>query len=483
MSKLKNMIYAGVGMAALLILGIHAYIGGFTRLIADDFCSAYLFPRLGLLRYIWYWYKGWAGRYSAFAADMVLVGLGRYGIAYLTLLVICVWLLAIFAIVYLLQKSEIRNSEKRKTALTFSLATLFLIFLLTPNPDQSFYWFSGFHTHTLPVIGFTVLLALYLWLRKFEPAKTKIYLSAVLGFVFSFLIGGFSETFTVLAFVFWGSLLLRLFVRKEMNVRGFDFQFLVMAWLGTTLALLVVLASPGNEIRQALFPATPDIFTILRISSVGFFDWIWKIVALPRKILGLTGVLMVLFWSGFAEPFRLELKKWEVPAMLLMGFLLAFLSFPPAVYGTSESPPSRVLIIPVFAFVLAVALFAYGWGNRANSGGNISRFCSKYSFLPMILSAVLVLTSAGLEARYLLARAAIYANYAAYWDVMDQQIMHAKQAGQTSVIIHSERNWAGLNDPGNNPKFWVTACISKYYDINVLADDTGMQLGPVGVYP
>jgi hypothetical protein len=76
---------------------------------------------------------------------MILVSMGRYGIVYLTALAICLWLLAIFAIVYLLQKSETPNSEKRKTALMFSLAALFLIFLLTPNPDQSFYWFSGFH--------------------------------------------------------------------------------------------------------------------------------------------------------------------------------------------------------------------------------------------------------------------------------------------------------------------------------------------------
>jgi len=37
-------------------LAIYAYVGNFTRMLADDFCSIYYADRLGLFRSVYYWY-------------------------------------------------------------------------------------------------------------------------------------------------------------------------------------------------------------------------------------------------------------------------------------------------------------------------------------------------------------------------------------------------------------------------------------------
>ena len=73
MMRLKHVIvYSVVLLASLLVLSLHASLILLTRFIADDYCSAYLGQRLGLLRYIWFWYLNWGGRYAAIGADMAL---------------------------------------------------------------------------------------------------------------------------------------------------------------------------------------------------------------------------------------------------------------------------------------------------------------------------------------------------------------------------------------------------------------------------
>jgi len=32
-------------------------------------------------------------------------------------------------------------------------------------------------------------------------------------------------------------------------------------------------------------------------------------------------------------------------------------------------------------------------------------------------------------------------------------------------------NWAALNEPNDNPKFWVNQCLSDYYGIDVFGLD------------
>jgi len=65
---------------ALAALAALAYLGGQTRFMADDFCSAYYAQRFGLLRSIWYWYRTWSVGYTAFAFDWLLLEtFGRHG--------------------------------------------------------------------------------------------------------------------------------------------------------------------------------------------------------------------------------------------------------------------------------------------------------------------------------------------------------------------------------------------------------------------
>ena len=47
--------------------------------------------------------------------------------------------------------------------------------------------------------------------------------------------------------------------------------------------------------------------------------------------------------------------------------------------------------------------------------------------------------------------------------------------GADQILIEPMDNWAGLNEPNDNPKFWVNVCYRQYYGIEVLAAEPAVD--------
>ena len=60
-----------------------------------------------------------------------------------------------------------------------------------------------------------------------------------------------------------------------------------------------------------------------------------------------------------------------------------------------------------------------------------------------------------------------YIDFAKKWDQVDAQILQAKTNHLKVVNIPAMDNWAGLEQPTDNPKYWTTQCYSVYYGIQV----------------
>ena len=91
-SRWQTAAIAAAGISSLAALTLHGYLGTYSRYIADDFCSAGMARRLGVLRAVWYWYINWTGRYSASALDAVFGLLGPAVTPFVTGLVLLIWL-------------------------------------------------------------------------------------------------------------------------------------------------------------------------------------------------------------------------------------------------------------------------------------------------------------------------------------------------------------------------------------------------------
>jgi hypothetical protein len=80
-----------------------------------------------------------------------------------------------------------------------------------------------------------------------------------------------------------------------------------------------------------------------------------------------------------------------------------------------------------------------------------------------------VVLAALLNAKILYESRDTYISFAHRWDQADAQILQAKMNGDESVTIPALNVWTGPGgDPTDNPRYWVTACYSLYYDFPVL---------------
>src|SRR5215216_3156302 len=104
-----------------LVLLLHSYLGSYTRLIADDFCSFHFSRRLGMLRYVWNQYLTWGGRYSAFAVDSLIHNIGVIGLHYFPITLLVTWVCtASFTVYHLLQ---VETGKAQSLFLSIALGT------------------------------------------------------------------------------------------------------------------------------------------------------------------------------------------------------------------------------------------------------------------------------------------------------------------------------------------------------------------------
>lgn len=458
-----------LAIPAWLSLISYAYLGSFSRLIADDFCSIYMANRLGLLRSVWFWYKTWSGCYSASVIDSLL-SISPYVVSWGVGLLVSAWLIGTTWCVFLSLPTSYPKNERFWIALILSSITSFGTLILCPSPAQSLFWWGGLRSYLLPLVIFIFGLAVYYQINRSGNVKFNIWFF-LLGLGLSVFGAGFSETLTPVLVVFWAALVAMKLWKNRPAERNASFYYALAYLLGTFVGLVVMVLAPGNAIRQALFPKRPDLFEVLSIASIAFVDFLMSIFKSPLGLMATAALFGVAFWIGIFKPYQ-AVPKWYSPAALLAGFIFAFGCFPPAAFGMAEPAPNRTLILAVFFLMTGFVIAGYLFGSSIKIGIFTKGFllAGLYIFILMAISG-----AAWVNFSKLNSYRQILESYAIYWDGNQPIIRQAYASGQKKVTIHSIRNWAGLNDPGENPKFWVNYCMSSYYGLDILSDNSGMQ--------
>jgi hypothetical protein len=245
------------------------------------------------------------------------------------------------------------------------------------------------------------------------------------------------------------------------------FLFLLAGLSGIVVSLAIMLSSPGVEHRQAFFPPPPALPDMLKIAFTGYVRYLQGLLSAPQKVAGLLGSILVAGWLGVRSERGASHGKWLVPFLLAAGVLLSYAVILPAVYAMSELPAPRTMIIS--SFILAFSLFLAGFsaGKRLQSG--LDRYPRTGQIL-FVSATALILFSAAWTAAELYNSRSVYVDYARQWDQADEQIVQARSRGDESVTIPAVPNWAGLELPNDNPKHWVNACYTLYYEIQVFGE-------------
>jgi len=453
-----------VGYLSTLLL--HADLGTYSRFIADDFCSAGITQRFGVLRSVWYWYLNWTGRYSASALDAVFGLLGPRVTPFVPVVVLMVWLavLTYTAIAF----SDRFAQQNRVSSFILALSLLSVTLVVSPNVPQSLYWGQGMRSIVPPLILGAVYADLLLAFTAKRRAGSRYALWLVFDFLLALFTGGLNETFTALELsgLSFALILAVWKARSEAGRRAV--HFLVAGVLGAGLAMLLVMSAPGNAFRQAFYPPPPGLAGMLNISGAGFLAFLGRSIGTPERWTALIGAVAVAAYMGLRAPLTGP-KSWLAPVVLAIGCGFAFLAFLPAAYGLSDAPPERTLMIPAHLLVATVLLASFIAGARIAVSAERHRWRTGLEAGVLLLAASSSLFAVAVSDQRLLASRASYAAYANHWEYSNAQILRARAVGADQILIQPMDNWAGLNEPNDNPKYWVNVCYRQYYGIEVLA--------------
>lgn len=475
----RIIMWAGIvlGVAMMVSLGGYAYMGGFARYIADDFCTLGTLRRLGFIGSQVNWYENWSGRYSfTFTVNLTQLA-GPKLTPILPALALALWLLAVTCLILRWQR-WLQTTTSIILAFALSGLVIFATLEGSPNVYQSLYWQTGMLTYTFPLILLTAYLGWLLFYTDGLPDKIRhswvIPASGAATFVF----GGFSETYVSVQTAF----LITLFILSTIILKGKKRRqvnaFLGAGIVGSLLAMLVIVIAPGNLIRRGLMPPSPDPFELIKKS---LFDvYIFSIINFRRQpfmvVLSVFLPALVGFLtyqrSSFNKP--LHLGDWvrllfPLLAVPVFTALLILVSIMPSEYAISSYPDDRVLIMPVYFLFLGMALWGLSLGSRLRSLFVIKReWILSTTSLVFGLAVSALLVFGFVTVRTLSDQVPIARQYAQAWDKRDRTLNNIAEDQDEPVAVPSLRHMGLLAEIGYDPDEWINRCLAQAYGVDAI---------------
>jgi hypothetical protein len=454
-----------------LALLSYALLGLYSRYYADDYCMSGLVFQRGFWQAQIDQYTGWSNRFSGMFILSLSEFLGRSAVKVWTAIVIV--LLAAAIAWTLAQLNRWLNLSFSKWILVLlAELTVFFTILFAPQLYQSFFWRIGVITYTLPLIFLTLLTGMII--RFSTQAETEHVHRGGLAAcaVLAFIAGGFSETYLTLqiSLALLG-LILILLLAKGPSRRNWLVMILAVL-IGSLLSLAVVLASPGNAVRQAAMPPPPDLLSWIKMILLHTFLFMYRVLdANPFQCLLALLIPLLLIYGYYANK---SSNRWR-PSLLIMmlflapvvGFVLVTAVMAPAAYVQSSYPDDRVLVDA--GFVMAVMMIFTG----ALVGLIFSQFHLwaedvvpvHLHALAAVFAAILLLYplyDAGKNTTLL----PEFQARAASWDARDAKIRAARKSGELSVVVKGYNAPGGLFEFNIDSGDWVNQCAASFYDVD-----------------
>lgn len=475
--QLRSFTSIACAVALLLALSGQAYLGFFTRYVADDYCLARTVTRRGFWgSQIWTYYNH-SGRFFSYLARESAEVIGhQYETRFLAAILLICWVAATTWAVM-----QFARFLGWRTGFVWSLVLSELIVFATlrtaPDPGQAFYWQAGAFTYTVPLI----LLTLYIGLiPAFLSRKESSVAVLAAGALLTIGAAGCSETNAALQCSGIGmALLFCSWSSSTRRRRRAVLPILCAGLLGSALGTIIVVAAPGNAMREAPIRASVPALSVAQVVAKSLHGSVALILKMirhrPMAALALVVIPIILTWFCDAGE-AVVVRGLDVVRACALGCLFAFalilITFAPAVYAFSTLPPGRAELAAQWILLIALAS-----GGIAVGAATCSWYLRQNRFLrtaPAFLVLLLVLPWTAWSLRHTALARSQLRRYAAEWDAQDAQIRRTKALGRLDLIVPwSPRlavggNVTGLEPLSGDAANWVNKCIADYYGIDSL---------------
>jgi hypothetical protein len=459
-----------------MALASYAYLGFFSRYVADDYCFAGVLRLHGFWRDQAAWYTGWTGRFSIIFAMAVAESVGVRTVTLLPALALASWLAVL---IWLLWQLALLAELSSPISLAVGLGIIVLAgtLFVTPNVFQSLYWQSNMFAYTAPLIAFLGALGMGVYgFRARRRRRISFWWAPGIAFA-AFVAGGFSETNVAVQILACFMAGIACHIVPPASARPARFAPILSALAGSLAALLAEWVAPGNAVRNAQLPPHPAPALLI---AATMFESVRFVVGsrgttfarLLEPFFGTAILLLVLrpFHRTGGEPHAPPIGRTLrlAAAALLCGFLLVAASVLPTIwaYGPSAILLDRVRIVP--AFIAASTASFLGWLLGETLGALdvallLRRRPTGISVVPIAILLLLGPPSAAITANLTLIPALRLD--AQRWDARDRMIRDAARRGEATVTVPVWPSAGGLLDIGAARDAWITHCAEDYYGI------------------
>jgi hypothetical protein len=462
-----NIALSAVNIAILIALGIFAYLGSFTRYLADDYCDTVLVTGGSVFDALLNRYLTISDRYSNLLFTAIAEFIAPRQIQVLPVVMILLWILAFVWLV-----SEIKQLAGLR--LPF-LANLFLGALLAffpiyeaPNLFQTIYWRSAMATHFAPLVYLTSFGAFLLFQIRRSGGKRPAIWLGMLCFVIAFFGGGFSEPPAAMLIVASLFALIAVWIWDNGSLRLSALTLLTWTLGGGLLALVVMMFSPANSFRLGSPP--PDIATLIYRTLIYSIQFILDSFAtLPLPTLVSIAIPTLLLYSLFATAPILSSGQKRLLFVIIAAtpvfmYIMIAVSFAPSIYGQSY-PVERARfagrLIMTTASLLEGACLGVLFAQWKNA-----RLQTTFVNLALVLLAVSALYPLRAGWTILQANLSYDRQWTSAWDARQVQIFAEKAQGDQDLVVRQLPAFEYVKEIDTRPRFWVNRCAATFYGVN-----------------
>jgi hypothetical protein len=460
-------------LAMLSSLALYAYLGTFTRYMADDYCSAAALKTEGFWGAQAYWWQNWSGRYSfSFVVSLVEL-LGLKIVPILPGGAIALWLFSlVWGSLPLLRTLQVRHAIAG--GLFLASIAIWSTYRAVDDYPQIVFWQTGILTYPVTIILFFVGLGIALR-RSSRPDQMRWW-EMLLWFTFAFVAGGFSETGAVVQLALVAILLLVVILIKNEH-RKILIPILLAALIGSFLSLLVIALAPGNSVRSGGYQAIPPFIQTFPASLIETFEFLPSLAGLHTTLF-VFDLLAGAFFAYFFVPVELQIKKSSIAIYFAGSLLFALIGIwaciAPAYLLRGGMPPQRVMLS---AYFLAASLMIL-WGilgavllrSMLPQSSLAAQGCISFGLLTLIMLWG-VLPFANSQAKLV----PPLKNYSSLWDQRNHTMVESAQNEESAIITTdltrvkalSELNtrlWL-VGDFETTPDNWINRCAAQYYGV------------------
>jgi len=454
-----------------IALGLFAYLGTFTRYLADDYCETVAVRSGPILQVVIHWYEAASDRFSNLLLIALSESLFPRNVEILPVIMIPFWVLALTWLIFEVRRAVNLNLDWNIWAdFLLAVALAFFSILQAPNRFQTIYWRSAMATHFAPLVYLTAFAALLLALIRRNENR---YPAAWVGFlclIIAFFGGGFSEPPDAVLIIAAALALVAVWVGAKGKFRRPALSLLAWTLAGGLLALLVMALSPGNLTRSQVH--RPDFVNLVynTVLYTGLFisD---TFLSLPLPTLFSIAIPLFLFYGKHAmsSPLSHAGTRTLLIVMIVipaLAFVLIVTGFAPSVYGQTF-PAERARFI--CRLLMTIALMCEG----ACLGILVGQW--KIRRLPIV--TVFAMGLFALSALYplrtawavVLNKQPFYTLWSSVWDYRQGRIIAERSKGITEIVTFKMYSLEGVGELEPDPKAWINSCAASYYGVQSIS--------------